>query len=50
MAFRRGDAVLVAVVLRGDPSDVPLAMPDGQWRDVLGGGGHTLGLVLLERV
>jgi (1->4)-alpha-D-glucan 1-alpha-D-glucosylmutase len=49
VAFVRGDAVLVAVVLRGDPADVPLAMPDGQWRDVLGGGGHPLGLVLFER-
>jgi (1->4)-alpha-D-glucan 1-alpha-D-glucosylmutase len=50
VAFLRGDAVLVAVVLRGDPAAVPLAMPDGQWRDVLGGGGHRLGLVLFERV
>jgi hypothetical protein len=49
VAFLRGDDVLVAVVLRGDPSAVPLAMPDGQWRDVLGGGGHRLGLVLFER-
>ena len=50
VAFRRAGDVLVAVVLRGDPLAVPLAMPDGQWRDVLGGGGHPLGLALFERV
>jgi (1->4)-alpha-D-glucan 1-alpha-D-glucosylmutase len=48
VAFMRGGTVLVAVVLRGDAKDVPLAMPDGQWRDVLGGQGHRLGLVLFE--
>ena len=50
VAFLRGGVVLVAVVLRGEPSRVPLAMPDGQWRDVLAGGGHRDGLVLFERV
>jgi (1->4)-alpha-D-glucan 1-alpha-D-glucosylmutase len=49
VAFLRGDAVLVAVVVRGEGADVPLAMPDGQWRDVLGGHGHRSGLVLFER-
>jgi (1->4)-alpha-D-glucan 1-alpha-D-glucosylmutase len=49
VAFRRGGEVLVAVVVRGGAARVPLAMPGGQWRDVLGGGGYRLGLALFER-
>ena len=56
VAFLRGDDVLVAVAVRGEGDRVTL--PDGRWRDVLGGGGFTggtelalggLGLALLER-
>jgi (1->4)-alpha-D-glucan 1-alpha-D-glucosylmutase len=49
VAFLRGGDVLVAVVVRGDASRSPLGMLDGQWRDVLSGGGHRLGLALFER-
>ena len=62
-AFTRGGGqVLVAVVVRGDGSGVELDVPEGSWRDVLGGGearrggrvalGELVdehGLVLLER-
>ena len=56
VAFLRSDDVLVAVAVRGDGD--PVRLPDGRWRDVLGGGGFTggtelalgeLGLALLER-
>jgi (1->4)-alpha-D-glucan 1-alpha-D-glucosylmutase len=50
VAFVRGSDVLAAVVLRGDHRSTQLAMPGGQWRDVLAGRGHRHGLALFERV
>jgi (1->4)-alpha-D-glucan 1-alpha-D-glucosylmutase len=55
VAFLRGDAVLVAAVVRGDGD--PVALPAGRWRDVLGGGEledaavplGSHGIALLER-
>ena len=62
IAFVRGDAVLAAAALRGEPA-AAIDVPAGTWRDTLGGGEFTLsgrvplaellgehGIALLERV
>jgi (1->4)-alpha-D-glucan 1-alpha-D-glucosylmutase len=62
VAFLRGDAVLAAAALRGEPA-AAIDVPAGTWRDTLGGGERRLagpvplaelvgehGIALLERV
>ena len=62
VAFLRGDAVLAAAALRGEPGGL-VDVPAGTWRDVLAGGERRIagavpaaellgehGIALLERV